>query len=249
MGVSWDVEWVEETGSTNADLLAAARGGAAEGRVLVADHQSAGKGRLGRTWVAPPSAALLFSVLVRPTIPLAQAHLVTTALALAAADACGSEAGVAPELKWPNDLLVDGRKLGGVLAESIVEGDVLEALVVGMGLNVAFPDPLPADIADIATALDRAGGRPVERRRLLDVILEGFAGRYAALLSGGVEALVDEARRRTATLGQVVRVDLGGEQFVGEAVDLTLAGHLVVEVGGLRREVTAGDVVHVRPHA
>jgi BirA family biotin operon repressor/biotin-[acetyl-CoA-carboxylase] ligase len=248
MGVTWDVEWVAETGSTNADLLAAARGGAPEGRVLSADHQTAGRGRLGRSWVAPSGASLLCSVLVRPAIPLTRVHLVTTALALAAADACGSLAGVAPDLKWPNDLLVGTRKLGGVLAESVVEGDHLEALVIGIGLNVSWPEELPDDLAEIATALNLEGGHDVDRRVLLGAILEGFATRYADLGAGNVEALVDEARRRTATLGQAVLVDLGNDTLVGDAVDITLDGHLVVESDGVRREVTAGDVVHLRPH-
>ncbi len=246
MAVSWDVEWVTETGSTNEDLLAAARAGAPEGRVLCADHQRAGRGRLGRSWVAPPGASLLCSVLLRPRLPIARVHLATTALSLSAADACGRLAGVAPELKWPNDLLVGRRKLGGVLSEAIVVDGRPEALIVGLGLNVDWPGDLPEDLVEIATALNLEGGRPVERRALLDEVLAGFEPRYEDLQAGRIEAVLDDARRRTATLGQPVLVELGTEHLVGDAVDLTADGHLVVDVDGTRREVAAGDVVHLR---
>ncbi len=158
-----DVRWVDQTGSTNRDLLEAAREGAAEGVVLVADHQTAGRGRLGRRWEAPPGSSLLVSILTRPAVCLTRVNDVTMAVAVAAAEACREVAGVAPRLKWPNDLVleVDGatRKVGGILAESIVEGDRLEALVVGLGLNVTWPEDLPDELAAIATSLPRRAGR------------------------------------------------------------------------------------------
>src|SRR5918997_216125 len=160
-----DVRWVEETDSTNTRLLDEARAGAPEGVVLVADHQTAGRGRLGRRWEAPPGSSLLVSVLVRPDVPVGRAHLVTMAAGLAASDACEGVAGARPGLKWPNDLVVDDAKLAGLLAESVVDGVDLRALVVGMGLNVT------AAPADGATCLaDHAGG-PVDRRELLQARL------------------------------------------------------------------------------
>src|SRR5262245_29768744 len=122
-----DVRWVVETDSTNDDLLLLAREGAAEGILVVADHQRAGRGRLDRTWQAPPGSSLLLSVLMRPGVAPVQAHLASTAVACAAVEACIGVAGAAPRLKWPNDLVVldpDGAvrgKLGGILAESIVD--------------------------------------------------------------------------------------------------------------------------------
>src|SRR6476660_2337624 len=114
------VTWVEETGSTNADLVAAARAGASAGTVLVADHQTAGRGRLDRTWQAPPGASLLLSVLFRVDLPVADAHLLTTAVGVSAVDACQELTEVQARLKWPNDIVVDAgsstvRKLGGIL--------------------------------------------------------------------------------------------------------------------------------------
>jgi BirA family biotin operon repressor/biotin-[acetyl-CoA-carboxylase] ligase len=231
-----DVRWVEETDSTNSRLLDDARAGAPEGRVLVADHQTAGRGRLGRRWEAPAGSSLLVSVLVRPALPVARAHLVTMAAGLAASDACEAVAGVRPGLKWPNDLVVDDAKLAGLLAESVVDGEALRALVVGMGLNVT------AAPAEGATCLaDHAGG-PVDRRPLLDAWLARLDARLDAL-----DDVLADYRPRCATLGRDVRVARPDDAVEGRAVDVTDAGHLVVDAAGGRLELAAGDVVHVRP--
>ena len=226
------MRWVEETDSTNTRLLEDARAGAPEGRVLVADHQTAGRGRLGRRWEAPPASSLLVSVLLRPTVPLARAHLVTMAAGLAASDACDDVAGVRPGLKWPNDLVVDDAKLAGLLAESVVEGDALRALVVGMGLNVTVAP-------EGATALASHATGAVDRRPLLDAWLRRLDARLDDL-----DGVLADYRPRCATLGREVRVERpGGDVLTGTAVDVTDAGHLVVG----RTEVAVGDVVHVRP--
>jgi BirA family biotin operon repressor/biotin-[acetyl-CoA-carboxylase] ligase len=232
-----DVRWVEETDSTNTRLLDEARGGAPEGVVLVADHQTAGRGRLGRRWESPPASSLLVSVLLRPAVPLDRAHLVTMAAGLAASDACEAVAGVRPGLKWPNDLVVDDAKLAGLLAESVVEGDALRALVVGMGLNVT------AAPAEGATSLADLAGGPVERRPLLDAWLVHLDARLGAL-----HGVLDDYRPRCATLGREVRVERpGGAALTGRAVDVTDVGHLVLDTGSGQVSVAVGDVVHVRP--
>ena len=241
------VVWVDETGSTNADLLAAARQGAEAGAVLVADYQSAGRGRRGRSWSAAPGSSLLFSVLVRPTLEVGAAHLVTTALALSAVEACDSLAGVRPGVKWPNDLVVGDRKLAGVLAESVVAGDRLEAVVVGMGLNVRTgAAPLEAlEAADTAVALEDLCGEVVDREELLAGVLAGFSPWMDGIgTHQGREALRQAARRHSATLGRRVSVELAdGSALEGQAEDLDEDGALVLE-GGVR--VVVGDVVHLR---
>ena len=238
------VEWVSETGSTNADLLTAAQNGAESGAVLVAGYQSAGRGRRGRTWEAAPESGLLFSVLTRPQLPIAAAHLVTTALALGALEACDSLAGVRPGLKWPNDLVVEDRKLAGVLAESVVAGDRLEAVVAGMGLNVRT-GAAPPEAADTAVALEDVCCAVIDRRELLAAVLTRFAHWMEGIEEvGGQAALMAAARHESATLGSRVSVELGdGTVLEGLAEDLDDQGALLLE-GGTR--VVVGDVVHLR---
>jgi len=249
------VEWVAETGSTNADLLAAATDPDIEAgeRVLVADHQTAGRGRLGRTWEAPPGTSLLFSTLVRTSLPVGRLHLVTMAVAVAASDACDAVAGVRPRLKWPNDLVVPGedgstRKLAGILAESVVRDGGVVALVVGTGINVNWPSDLPDELAAIATSLDRHAGHPVDREDLLVAVLRGLDPILGALEGpGGAEALLLRYRHLSATIGQRVRVELGAGALEGVALDVADDGHLLVAVDSEAVRVAAGDVVHLRP--
>lgn len=219
-----------------------ARAGAGEGLVAVAEHQTAGRGRLGRQWVAPPGASLLMSILLRPALEPERLHLVTAAVALAAAEAVQVAAGFRPGLKWPNDLVVSApegdRKLAGVLAEA-----ALPAVVVGIGINVSWPPELPAELAAIATAANHVAGRPVDREVVLGALLAGLDGRY-----GRWEEVAVEHRACCVTIGRDVRVELAGETFHGRAVDVSEDGHLVVDPGnGPLRTVSAGDVIHLRP--
>lgn len=289
-----DVRWLAATGSTNSDAMALARDGEAEGVVVVADHQSAGRGRQARTWVAPPGGSLLVSVVLRP--PARVAGSVTMAAAVAMAEAVEEVSGVVAGLKWPNDLVVatdDGdRKLAGILAEadwpagSTISGgyrapapDDRTVVVVGIGLNVTWPHPGAGDdsggmhgsradvlrsgddslaregtadaadldeVAGIATALNWLAA-PVDRVDLLVAFLRHLDERYSALVADGASDLLAEWRRRSATLGRRVRVDLGADDVEGTAVDVTAEGHLVVEtLEGDRRTLAVGDVVHLR---
>lgn len=246
----FDVRRVAETGSTNADLLALARAGAPEGIVLVADHQTAGRGRAGRKWTAPPGSSLLLSVLLRP--PQAVAGLTTMALGLAAADAVEAIAGVLPRLKWPNDLVVPGdgtdvdRKLAGILAEAHWPSAGAVAVVAGIGLNVNWPDRLPDDLASTGIAVNHIAGHDVDRDALLDMLLDRLEAQYN-LLVDDTPSLLARWRQSSATLGRRVRIDLGERELVGDAVDVTGDGHLVIDVGGTRHVVAVGDVVHLRP--
>lgn len=240
----FQVKWVAETGSTNSDMLAAARQGKESGAVLVAEYQSAGRGRRGRSWYSVPGSGLLFSVLLRPRLVPEEAHLVTTALALSAAEACHSLTGVRPSLKWPNDLTVGDRKLAGLLAESVVAGTRLEALVVGMGLNVRM-GAAPQEAADTAVALEDLSGAAVDRQELLEAILGGFSLRLEETEGlVGRAALMEEARRESATLGRRVSVELA-DGVVREAVasGLDEQGALVLDDG---TRIVVGDVVHLR---
>jgi BirA family biotin operon repressor/biotin-[acetyl-CoA-carboxylase] ligase len=242
------VRWLPATDSTNRYLLEEARADAPEGTVVVADHQDSGRGRLGRAWVAPPGSSLLVSVLLRPELPLERLHLLTAIVALAAADACQAEAGVEAGLKWPNDLVVGPRKLGGILAETQLEGSRARAVVVGLGLNVNWgPRMRDTGLTREAVALDHLVGHEVDRARLLVALLTTLEDRYRALGErAGQLGQSAEYRRRCTSFGQTVRVELADETVTGTVADVTEEGHLLVDVGVCLRRVTAGDVVHLR---
>lgn len=239
-----EVRWFEDIGSTNDWVAEQAREGAAEGLVAVADHQSAGRGRRDRKWTAPPGSSLLFSVLLRPDLPASRLHLTTAAVALSAAAACTDLSGVGVDLKWPNDLLVGDRKLAGVLAESAVSEDGANAaVVVGIGINVNWPPVMPAEIAHLATALNRESGVEADRAGLLVSILENlddYLDDWAAVSH--------DYQSRCATVGREVRVDLGEHGTVeGVAVGVTADGLLEVkDRKGRTISISVGDVVHLR---
>jgi BirA family transcriptional regulator, biotin operon repressor / biotin---[acetyl-CoA-carboxylase] ligase len=230
----WRVEHFAELDSTNRHLLDAARAGASDGLVAVADVQTAGRGRLDRTWQALPGSSLLVSALVRTP---GDAGLVVMAAALALAGAVDRVAGVPVMVKWPNDLVVGDRKLAGLLAER--DGD---ALVVGAGCNVNW-ERFPDDLAGSATSCNLEAGHPVDRDQLLVAFLHGFS---ALLEQGG--GLVGEYRARLATLGRRVRVEpVRGDALLGTAVDVTDDGTLLVrDDAGTDHAVATADVVHLR---
>jgi BirA family biotin operon repressor/biotin-[acetyl-CoA-carboxylase] ligase len=253
-GLSFHIRRFASIDSTNRYLLDEARSGAPEGVVAVADHQDAGRGRLGRAWSAPAGSSLLVSVLLRPALGPDRLMLVTMAAGLALAEAVEQVAGFPVSIKWPNDLMVDhaeagDRKLAGLLAEAdLTAGDRGIAVVVGAGCNVQW-DAFPPELATSATACNLEAGRPVDRDALLDAYLARLAARYSAL-----DGVVTEYRARLGTVGRRVRVELaspdpdGGRSVIGRATGVDDSGRLIVEPdGGGRLELAAGDVVHLRP--
>jgi BirA family biotin operon repressor/biotin-[acetyl-CoA-carboxylase] ligase len=239
------------TGSTNADLLARAADGEPEGAVLAAEQQDAGRGRMGRSWVAPPRAALTFSMLLRPRdVPPARRGWLSLLAGVAAASSVRAVAGVDATLKWPNDVLVRGAKLGGILAEAAGQ-----AVVIGIGLNVSTgPDELPplGPGALAATSLRLSGSARLDREALLADLLAGFERRYRAWsqVLGDAErsGLHAEYTRLSATLGRRVRVERpAGQHLVGLAIGIDPDGRLLVrESPAAELAVAAGDVVHLR---
>ena len=219
--------------------------------MLVADHQTAGRGRLDRTWVAPPGASLLVSVLLRPDLGPDAVFLLTLACGLAAVEGVEEVTGVRLGLKWPNDLVVVGgpladRKVAGILAESHVVAGSIDAVVVGMGLNVDWPDRLPSELAETAASLDRLA--PATTR---DVVLSAWLTAYERWLtvieSGGADDLLDTVRDRSATVGRSVRVETATRTFVGMASGIADDGALVVTTDDDRIEIVrVGDIVHAR---
>jgi BirA family biotin operon repressor/biotin-[acetyl-CoA-carboxylase] ligase len=232
------VTHVEVTGSTNADLLAAARRGEGE-QVLVADHQTAGRGRLDHVWEDEAAGSLLVSVLIRPVDLRGREHRIGTAVGLAGCDAARSAGAAGVTLKWPNDLVVaDGRKLAGVLLESVTGSGGIDAVVAGMGCNVAWAGPLPPEAVDLAGL-----GASTDRVALLVAFLESLE-RWLAAPDDEVHAA---HRRSCSTLGQRVRVTSFGREVEGRAEDLTAEGALVVlDDAGQRQVITVGDVMSLR---
>jgi BirA family biotin operon repressor/biotin-[acetyl-CoA-carboxylase] ligase len=221
---TWQITIVDETGSTNTDLLASAADGAPDRSVLMARHQTAGRGRLDRQWSAPPGSNLLASVLFRevPEHP----HELTQRVAIAAARACETVAGVTPGLKWPNDLLLDGRKIAGVLAQSAGDGPAY--VVVGIGLNVRW--------APEGAALLGEGFDPLDA-------LHAMLGAYDELPLD----ITDAYRAALLTINQRVRVELASSSVEGRAIDVMPDGRLVVlDDCGITHRFDTGDVVHLR---
>ena len=238
-GGTWRIGHVAETGSTNADLLEAARAGAPDRTVLRADHQTAGRGRLDRRWEAPPAVNLLVSMLFRPLGR--PAHEYVLAVALAARDTARTECGVALDLKWPNDLLVGGRKVAGILAQvgGTAPGGGVDHLVVGLGLNLGWAPPE-------ATSLSEAGWtRALTPAGFCEVMLTRIDDR----LSLDSAALHREYTGALATLGSAVRAELpDGSVLEGTAVRVEPDHRLVVlDDTGCEHLLEVADVVHLRP--
>ena len=253
-GLWREIEVVQSTGSTNADLLARALAGEPEGAVLAAEEQRAGRGRMGRTWTSPPRAALTFSLLLKPAVPPARLGWLPLLTGVAVAAAVTKATGVETGLKWPNDLLAADAKLAGILAEAA--GD---AVVVGIGLNVSTE---PAELSHLlaaprpgalpATSLRAAGATTLDREELLLAILAGFERWYRAWQQAGGDpdrsGLRPEYTRLSATIGRTVRAELpGGQALSGPVAGVDSDGRLLVRVSsGSEVAVAAGDVVHLR---
>jgi BirA family biotin operon repressor/biotin-[acetyl-CoA-carboxylase] ligase len=256
-GLWTGLDYRSRTGSTNADAAAAARAGVPEGYVVVADEQTAGRGRLERVWQSPPRAGIATSVLLRPgaavpargwsPVPISGYGLLPLLAGVALVEAVRRLSDLDAALKWPNDLVIDGRKCAGILAETVPDGGLGggPAAVIGIGLNVTLREPeLPRPDA---TSLQLAGSDCVDRDPLLRAVLRGLADWYGRWRDAGgdpvASGLIDSYRFHSATIGATVRVELpGGDELVDVASGVDDDGALVV---GSRR-VAAGDVVHVR---
>ncbi len=244
--LGFDVRVVDALDSTNAEVARLARDGAPAGTVVVAEHQSAGRGRLDRSWTAPARSALTFSVLWRPTalpgawpwLPLLAGYAVHRVL---------STGGFASELKWPNDVLIGERKVAGLLVER-VDSPGGPAAVVGIGLNVSMSEgelPVPS-----ATSLVLSAGAAPDRTELLVDLLESLRLHYdrweTGLWAGG-PGLRSAYADACGTLGRAVRAELpDGSAVVGRATGIDSAGRLVVATAAGARSIGAGDVVHIR---
>ena len=249
-GTRWRPEVLHASPSTNAVVADRIRRGEREGLVVVADHQTAGRGRLDRSWVTPAGAALTFSALLIPAeAPVARWPWLPLLTGVAVVDGVRRVAGLDAALKWPNDVLVGDAKVTGILVE-LVEGPLGAGAVVGVGINVSqTPDELPVAAA---TSLEQAAGRPVDRVALLAGVLAALAQRYDAWRAEGDGTVRHTLHAAYAglcdTVGRTVRVQLpSGDDLTGEAIGVDAEGRLLVRTEHGVTTLGAGDVVHVRP--
>ena len=232
LGLDAPVRFDEVTGSTNATALEMAEAGAPEWTLVAAAHQTAGRGRLGRSWTDRPGAALMFSLVVRPSVDPSRAGLIPLLAGVAMAAAIRDVAGADVRCKWPNDLLVDGSKVGGILVESSVADGRLAHAVVGIGVNLEAPGDVPA----------AAGIGDADPAMLLTSFLRGFHAGYVRLPEGAAEAWTEVS----GTLGRSVEVTpRDGPSIRGRALAVDERGALVLQTGNGTVTVSSGEVEHL----
>ncbi len=244
------VEYRAAVGSTNDLAKEMARQGAPEGLLVLAEQQTAGKGRLGRSWSTPPGVAIAMSLVLRPDLPPYAAPRITLAAAVAVAESVREVTGVAAGIKWPNDVQVAGRKLCGILTEMEADLDRVAFVVLGIGLNVTLRrEQMDPSFRDTATSLALEGAPPVRRAALVQAILARFEAAYDALLGGRFDRVLDRWRALSVTLGQPVRVlGLDGQVTVeGVAEEVDADGALLVRDGAGRLHRVVSGEVSLRP--
>lgn len=236
------IECVDETESTNSDAVAAGRAGAEEGLVIIAESQRRGRGRLGRPWVSPPGVNLYCSVLLRPALAPADVPLLTLVAGVAVADAVAAEC-PAVQIKWPNDVILEGKKVAGILTEMEVRAGLPAFVVIGIGVNLnATEDAFPPELRPIATSIALAAGHAVDRATFAAGLLNALDARYESLLRDGFSALLPAWSERDALRGRRVQVRVGDEVVEGVAAGLAANGRLQIDAATGRREIVAGDV-------
>jgi BirA family biotin operon repressor/biotin-[acetyl-CoA-carboxylase] ligase len=242
--VGRDIRVFEETTSTNDVIEKLARDGVKEGAVVFAESQTGGRGRLGRKWMSPPRQGLWFSVLLRPKLRPQEVTQLTIASATALRRAIKTVTGRLPEIKWPNDLLFDGKKVVGILTEMSAEVDCVRYVILGIGVDVnQDAAEFPAELRRLATSLKLVTGRKISRAELAVEMLRELDADYARIGAGQFSQLADEWETGCATLGKNVAVQMGVRKIRGCAEALDDDGALLVrtEHGHLER-ITGGDV-------
>jgi len=236
-----------KTDSTNRVAMELGHGGEQEGALILAEEQTAGRGRAGRSWHSERASGLYFTLLLRPRLSPAQAPLLTMLAGLSVHAAIEAQTGIAATLKWPNDILIDGKKLGGILTEMYAEPTLIRFVIVGIGINVN-QERFPADLAPIATSLRRESGRAHSRLELLARLLREFETDYNRFLREGASYIVSRFSAVSPfAKDKRVRVDTGLESYVGTTAGLSPEGLLLVKKdGGSTVTVIAGDVTECK---
>ena len=237
------IYFYEETDTTNNRARELALEGAPEGTLVVAEKQTAGRGRRGKVWESPLGTGIWMSLVLRPQIMPAEASVLTLLCGLATAEAIEAETGLSAGIKWPNDILINGKKAVGILTEMDCEMSEVHFVIPGIGINVNTAS-FPPEIAEIATSLYLECGKTVSRRRLVHRVLERLEEHYETFLrTGSFAAMLEDYRKHCITLGKEVHV-LGREPFFAEALDITPEGELLVRRAdnGKEEVVFSGEV-------
>ena len=240
-----DIQVFEETTSTNDVAEKLARDGVKEGFVVFAESQTKGSGRLGRKWISPTHKGLWFSVLLRPDLRPQEATQLTVASATALRRAIESETGLKPEIKWPNDILIGGKKVAGILTELSAELDRVKHVILGIGIDVNLDaGEFPAELKKMATSLKIESGEIISRSELATAILRELDFDYSRICGGKFSQVADEWEEHCATIGRNVTVHIGERKIRGRAESLDDNGALLLrsEHGRLER-IMGGDVV------
>ena len=240
------LHWYSDLDSTNTRAKLMARDGAPHGTVLIAGSQSGGRGRMGRVFQSPAGAGVYLSVILRPNCPPEQLMHLTCAAGVAMEKAVEKASGICPRVKWINDLVVDGKKLGGILTEMSVEKGIVEYAVVGIGINcLQSKENFHPEIADLATSLSLAAGRKILPEILATAMIEELFFMYEQLFTAK-SALMAEYKRNCITLGKDIQVLRADSIRPGKAIDLDEDGGLIVEYSDGTKETVASGEVSVR---
>ena len=238
------IHYFQTIDSTNSKAYQLALEGAQEGEVVVAESQEKGRGRLGRGWFSPPFLNLYLSVILRPKIPPHRASLITLMAAVATADAVERISEISPVIKWPNDILLRGRKVAGLLNEIHSETDRIHFVILGIGVNLNTDRGMfSREIREVATSLKEETGRTISRKTFLETLLHELELRYSAFLNEGPEIILKAWRDRAQIKGRRVRVTSFRETLTGIAVDVDSDGTLMMTMeDGSQRRIVAGDI-------
>ncbi|MDO8433181.1 MAG: biotin--[acetyl-CoA-carboxylase] ligase [Candidatus Binatus sp.] len=242
--IGWRIHYFEEIDSTQNFARELAANDAAEGTVVIAEKQSAGRGRMGRTWHSPSGVNLYATIILRPTISLAEVSKLSLVAGVAAAEALEREAVGIVALKWPNDIWLRGRKAGGIIAEALSDShQQLSSVLLGIGININLTvDDLPAELRDKATSLRIATGHACDRIAIAESLFSLLDSRYRETLSGGFESVRAAWERYSALTGKRVSILDGGLRKTGVVKGIDVDGALLLDIGENVERIVAGEV-------
>jgi len=244
-----DYFYYREIDSTNNRARALASEGYPEGTVVVAEMQTAGRGRRGRSWYSPVHQGIYVSVILRPVLPLKEISRVTLLTAVAVAETLEAELQLAPHIKWPNDILINNRKIAGILSEAVTDTDGIEYIVVGIGININNPPrDFPDDFRTEATSALAEYDRPGSRVQVLQSLLLKLESRYHELLAGNFDPILARVKSLSMVIGQDVRLDKVNGFIIGQAVDIDTSGFLLVrDREGTLHTIMSGEISILPP--